>query len=107
MYERDLTERDRDFNYGYRMRCKACGDVTDIDAATYFREERNRAHIQCSYCPEEIHFGPAVAALRSSADPALNDAALTTFAWYHTSTAPGWPSPEHRSLVEARIAANR
>jgi hypothetical protein len=103
VYQRDLTERDRDFNYGYRMRCDACGGVTDIDAATYFREGRIRAHVQCSHCPEEIHFGPAVAALRNSADPTLSDAVLTTLAWYHTSTAPDWPSPGHRSLVEARL----
>jgi hypothetical protein len=89
------------------MRCEACGDVTDIDAATYFREERNRAHIQCSHCPEEIHFGPAVAALRSSAVPALNDAALTTLAWYHMSTAPDWPSPDMlagRNAIDHRAA---
>ncbi|WP_341976848.1 hypothetical protein [Microbacterium sp. LWO13-1.2] len=86
-----LTERSDGFEYDLRMMC-ACGEATPLSAAEY-EEGSHGARMACSHCGESIHYGPAVAALRDPADPALDDAALSSFAWYHTSTEPVWPSP--------------
>lgn len=86
-----LIERSDGFDYGLRMMC-SCGIPSPISAADY-EEGAHGSHMTCVHCGESLHYGPAVAALRDPNDPALNDDALSTFAWYHTSTQPDWPSP--------------
>lgn len=50
------------------------------------------SHMTCAGCGEDVHYGPAVAAIRDPADLALDDDALASFACYHTSSQPDWPS---------------
>jgi len=96
-----LAERSDGFNYEYRMQC-ACGETSALAAGDYFAEAR-RARMDCAHCGKEIHFGPAVAALRDENDPALQDNLVSTFAWYHTSTSPDWPSPDYAAQFENRL----
>lgn len=102
----DLTERLIDFAYDFRMHC-GCGAAVRVTAETYFREQFVDALVSCSRCDGDVHFGPAVALIRDEDDPALNDEQLGQFAWYHTTTWPDWPSPDHRAASEsgARSAA--
>ncbi len=88
-----LVERSDGFNYGYAMNC-TCGKVSVLSAEDYF-VETDGAHMKCSNCGTSIHFGIAVAALRDQDDRALDDEAVTRFAWYHTSTEPDWPSSDY------------
>jgi hypothetical protein len=84
-----LDDRVNDFGYGYRMRCE-CGGVSYISAEGYYAEP-DEAHMPCEHCPRSIHFGPAVAALRDEDDPALDNARINTFAWYHADMSRDWP----------------
>ncbi|GAA0993285.1 hypothetical protein GCM10009563_08940 [Subtercola frigoramans] len=94
-----LVERSDGFNYDYAMNC-ACGEVSVLSAQDYFAEA-DSAHMSCSHCGAMIHFGIAVAALRDRDDPALDNDAVASFTWYHTSTDPDWPSPDYaRRFVE-------
>ncbi len=94
-----LVERSDGFDYGYAMNC-VCGSVSVLSAEDYFAEA-DGAHMMCAHCGASIHFGIAVAALRDQDDPALDDEAVSRFAWYHTSTEPEWPSPDYaRRFVE-------
>lgn len=97
----ELAERSDGFNYEYRMRC-ACGETSALAADDYFAEAR-RARMDCAHCGREIHFGPAVAALRDENDRALQDNLVSTFAWYHTSTSPNWPSPGYAAQFENQL----
>jgi hypothetical protein len=85
-----LSERPVDFNYDYWVRCPACPERTPISSAVYDAEP-NGAHIDCSQCGSDIHFGPAVLACRDPDDSALSDREAAEHAWYHTSTDPQWP----------------
>lgn len=96
-----LTERSDGFNYEYRMRC-TCGETSALSAEDYFAEARS-ARMDCAHCDREIHFGPAVAALRNETDPALEDDLVSTFAWYHTSTSPDWPSPNYAAQFDDQL----
>lgn len=91
---RDLVERPVTFNYAYSMSCPHCRDTTTVTAAEYY-SERNEAHVPCRDCGGDIHFGPAVMALRDPGDSALEDEWVWRVAWYHTSTDPGWPPHVH------------
>lgn len=93
-------ERFDGFNHGYRMRC-GCGGVVELTAETYFREQSIEALVPCEHCGSEVHFGPAVAAIRDENDPALGNEAVAGYAWYHTSSWADWPSPQHDVEVEA------
>jgi len=86
----DLVERRVGFEYGYNMTCPDCPGITTLTSAEYYRE-CNDAHVKCAHCKGDIHFGPAVMALRDADDPVLDDHTACTVAWYHTSTKPGWP----------------
>lgn len=94
-----LHERPIDFSYGYRMRCE-CGAAVDIDAQTYHREQTIAALVRCPACTQDVHFGPLVAMIRLEDDPALDNAQVNGFAWYHTSTWSDWPSPDHLARTE-------
>ena len=59
----------------------------------------------CGRCGGSVHFGPAVALLRDGNDPALDNALVPEFAWYHTSTWANWPSGDF--AVEAESPARR
>jgi len=98
-----LVERFDGFDYGYRMRCD-CGRASSLSAADYFAEA-NDAHMDCQHCGASIHFGPAVLAIRDEEDPALDNAAIGTFAWYHTSTWGDWPSPGFAAQTEPHVRA--
>jgi hypothetical protein len=87
----DLIERFDGFAYRYRMRCE-CRGAVDISAETYYREQFNEARVPCPHCGGSVHFGPAVALLRDEDDIALDNTAVSAFAWYHTSRWEGWPS---------------
>jgi hypothetical protein len=104
----DLIDRRDGFAYDYRMRCE-CGGVVAVTADTYFRERSVEALVPCTHCDEDVHFGPAVAALRDELDPVLVDANVNRFAWYHTSTWQDWPSSDHTEAAASttRIAARR
>jgi len=91
---RDLVERPVSFEYGYNMNCARCGGVTALTSTDYHRE-LNGARVPCAHCTADIHFGPAVMALRNADDPALDDQMMCSVTWYHTSTAPGWPCSSH------------
>lgn len=82
-----------DFNYDYWVHCPACPERTRISSAVYDAQP-NGAHIDCSHCGGDIHFGPAVLACRDPDDSALSDRDATEHAWYHTSTDPQWPRPQ-------------
>lgn len=86
-----LVERNDGFDYDLRMLCD-CGLSSPLSAADY-EEGAHQSRMTCVHCGDSIHYGPAVAAVRDVNDPALHDEALHTFAWYHTSTQPDWPSP--------------
>lgn len=103
-----LIERHDGFAYDYRMRCQ-CGGVVAVTADTYFRESSVEALVPCTRCGEDVHFGPAVAALRDELDPALIDQNVNRFAWYHTSTWRDWPSSDHAEVAAstARITARQ
>jgi hypothetical protein len=88
---RDLIERSVSFRYGYNMTCEHCDGITPLTADTYHRE-RHHARIKCAHCPADIHYGPYAMTLRDADDPVLNDETALRAAWYHTSTAPGWPT---------------
>ena len=87
----DLEERWVTFDYPYNMRCPVCPGITTLTPAEYY-SEHDEARVPCARCGSEIHFGPAVMALRDPSDPVLNDQVAAQVAWYHTSTDPGWPS---------------
>lgn len=95
-----LRDRFDGFNHGYRMNCE-CGGVVELTAETYFREQSIDALVPCEHCGGEVHFGPAVAAIRDQHDPALDNSVVADFAWYHTSTWSDWPSPQHNVEVES------
>src|SRR5258707_3985867 len=88
---RDLEERPITFDYEYKMSCPDCPGITTLTSAEYFSEP-NGAHVRCARCGSDIHFGPAVMTLRDASDPALENQRACRFAWYHTSTEPGWSS---------------
>jgi len=90
----DLVERPVTFEYDYNMSCPDCPGITTLASAEYYTEP-NEAHVQCDHCGGDIHFGPAVMALRDANDPVLDDQWACRLAWYHTSTDPGWPSGAH------------
>ena len=91
---RNLIERTVNFDYGYNMTCGNCGDVTPLTSTDYYQEP-NDAHVRCVHCGGDIHFGPAVMALRNADDPVLCDQQARNVAWYQTSTDPGWPGSDH------------
>ena len=90
----DLEERPITFDYEYKMSCPDCPGITTLTSAEYYSEP-NGAHVRCASCGGDIHFGPAMMALRDASDPVLDDQRACRFAWYHTSTDPGWPSGAH------------
>lgn len=90
-----LLERNDGFDHDLRMLC-ACGLSSPLSASSY-EEGARQSRMSCVHCGESIHYGPAVAALRDSEDPALDDQALSSFAWYHSSTHLDWPSPNFAS----------
>lgn len=96
---RDLIERSVSFRYGYNMTCEHCDGITPLTADTYHRE-RHHARIKCARCPADIHYGPCALTLRDADDPVLNDETALRAAWYHTSTAPGWPPRDRRLTPE-------
>jgi hypothetical protein len=91
---RDLVERPVTFEYEYNMSCPDCRGITTLTSAEYYSEP-NEAHVDCEHCGGDIHFGPAVMALRDANDPVLDDQWACRAAWYHTSTDPDWPSDAH------------
>lgn len=90
----DLIDRPVTFDYGYNMKCPDCPGTTFLSADVY-HSEPDEAHVPCAHCGGSIHYGPAVMALRNPADPALDDQALCSFAWFHVSTIPDWPRDAH------------
>lgn len=94
-----LVERFDGFAYDYRMRCD-CGAAVDVTAETY-HGERSQARVPCGHCDGEVHFGPGAALVRDEHDAALDDAAVSRLAWYHTSPGPDWPSADYRAQAEA------
>lgn len=87
-----LAERRDGFDYGYWMNC-SCGKTSFLSPTLYIAEAKG-SHMACEHCDANIHFGPAVAALRDRADSALRNEVVASLAWYHTSTSADWPSPE-------------
>jgi Zn ribbon nucleic-acid-binding protein len=90
----DLAERSVTFDCRYNMKCPDCPEATALTSAEYHRED-NEAHVKCQHCGADIHFGPAVMTLRDIDDPIIDDHRVCTFAWYHMSTDPVWPSATH------------
>lgn len=90
MIEPPLIERNDGFDYDLWMAC-SCGLSSPLSSSAYVSGSR-QSRMACSHCGKVIHYGPAVAAIRDPEDPALDNHALNTFAWYHTSTQPDWPS---------------
>jgi len=95
-------ERDAEFDYGFRMKCD-CGGLSDLSAAAYIQRVSVDAVMPCAHCPASIHYGPAVVGIRDEHDPALDNAAVPRFAWYHSSTTPDWPSPDYADTVAAQL----
>jgi len=87
----DLEERPITFDYEYKMSCPDCPGITTVTSAEYYSEP-NGAHMRCARCGGDIHFGPAVMALRDASDPVLDDQRACRFAWYH----------QHRSRLARR-----
>jgi hypothetical protein len=90
----ELVERHVTFNYNYTMSCSDCSGVTFLTADEY-HSEPNGAHVSCVHCGGDIHFGPAVMALRDPADLMLDDQWVPRVAWYHTSPISNWPQNAH------------
>ncbi|WP_282776453.1 MULTISPECIES: hypothetical protein [unclassified Nocardia] len=80
------------FDYDYRMWCAACGQTTVITAHRYHERMGIDALSPCAHCEADIHYGPASAALRDSADPLLSNEVAAQAVWFHSSTYPDWPS---------------
>jgi hypothetical protein len=99
----DLVERPVSFRYGYNMQCETCGRLTPLSASTYYREQGHSARIKCPHCRGDIHYGPYALALRDAGDPALDDQAALSTAWYHTSTFSCWP-PSGRPMTPTEAA---
>ncbi|OBJ00369.1 hypothetical protein A5660_25080 [Mycobacterium alsense] len=97
-----LIERLGGFAYDYQMHC-ACGRTSRVPADVYWERESIDALAPCEHCGQDIHYGPAVAALRDPNDLALSNDMVAGLAWYHTSTFRDWPSPEYAALVGARL----
>jgi hypothetical protein len=102
---RELIERAVSFCYGYNMACGQCGGVTPITATDYYLEVGG-AHMECADCGSDIHYGPAVIALRDTGDPVPDDQTAVDVAWYHTSTDPRWPD-RGRAMPETELALLR
>lgn len=94
-----LIERHDGFDYGYRMRCD-CGELSDLTPASYLNQD---AMMTCDHCGSSFNFGPAVACVRDENDQALENTAISSFAWYHTSTSPNWPSESYPEVVADRL----
>ncbi len=86
-----LLERTVSFAYDYKVACRSCTGTSPLASSDYYQEV-NEAHIDCAHCGGDVHFGPAVFALRDAEDPALDDQWLGRAAWYHTSTDGDWPN---------------
>jgi len=97
----NLTERPVTFDYEYNMSCPDCAAITTVTSTDYYNEP-NGAHVPCAHCGGDIHFGPAVMALRDATDPVLTDHYAYSAAWYHTSTEPDWPT-EARPLPQSEV----
>lgn len=103
----DLIERPVTFAYDLRMRCAQCGRASQLSGADYLRlNDEAGAHMSCEHCAASIHYGPRVAAIRDTSDPALEDAQVGRLAWYHTSTQADWPKPEveYERVIRAQVA---
>jgi hypothetical protein len=103
----DLIERPVSFDYGYKMTCANCGGIIALTSTDYHRE-CNGAHVRCVNCEGDIHFGPAVMALRDADDPVLDNQIARSVAWYHTTTDPNWldsgrPMPPSAVELLARV----
>lgn len=86
-----LLERMFSFAYDYKVACGSCIGISALTSDDYY-EEINEAHIDCAHCGADVHYGPAVFALRDAQDPALDDQWVRRAAWYHTSTDADWPN---------------
>lgn len=100
----DLVERPVTFAYNFHMRCGECGQVSELTGADYLRlNDEAGAHMDCEHCDASIHYGPRVATIRDTADPALDNSIVSHLAWYHTSIHANWPETE--SAYERDIRA--
>jgi hypothetical protein len=99
-----LVERFLGFAYDYPMHCDGCARTSRVAAQVYWQESQNDALDPCEHCGHDIHFGPAVVALRDAGDAALSNDNVANLAWYHSSTYRDWPSEyEYVSVVGGRL----
>ncbi|SDO16388.1 hypothetical protein [Geodermatophilus sp. DSM 45219] len=96
-----LLERTVSFAYDYKVTCRSCTGTSPLASSDY-HHEINEAHMDCAHCGADVHFGPAVFALRDAEDPALDDQWVGRAAWYHTSTDGDWPYGTHTMPTETK-----
>jgi hypothetical protein len=97
-----LVERFEGFACDYQMHCE-CGRTNRVKADVYWERQSIDALAPCEHCGRDIHFGPAVAALRDADDPALSNDKVANLAWYHTSTFHDWPPASYVAVVGAHL----
>lgn len=108
-------ERRIDFWRDRRMLCGDCGHEFVVDLAWIARWEQSEE--RCVGCGLTCEHEDAPRVTVDTEEPALDDAEIARFAWYHTSTQPDWPTerfdpaavltPETRRMMggERHVAA--
>ncbi|PPI48179.1 hypothetical protein [Rathayibacter iranicus] len=83
-------ERRIDFWCDRRMLCGGCGHEFVVDLDWIDRWEQSGE--KCASCGLTCEHEDAPPVTVDPNDPALDDAEVARFAWYHTSTQPDWPT---------------
>lgn len=83
-------ERRIDFSRDRRMLCGSCGHgfLVDLDWIDLWEQSGEK----CPGCGLTCEHEDPPRVTVDPDDPALNDAEVTRFSWYHTSTQPDWPT---------------
>jgi hypothetical protein len=85
-------ERRIDFSRDRRMLCGACGHRWDVSLD--WIERWDQAREACPGCGMTCELEDSPRVTVDPCDPALDDAQVARFAWYHTSTQPDWPTSD-------------
>ncbi|WP_024877982.1 hypothetical protein [Saccharomonospora piscinae] len=85
-------ERQIDFSRERQMLCGICGLQWAVDLDWIDRWEQ--AKETCAGCGTTCEHEDAPRVTVDQGDPALDDAEVARFSWYHTSTQPDWPTQD-------------
>lgn len=85
-----LLDRPVDFYRARNTRCAACGHEEAFDLA--WLEGWSHGDERCPACGVDCTEEDATCIIADQRDLALDDASVSSFSWWHTSTFPDWPS---------------